>query len=63
MEYTTKNKSNTKEVNETEEAMWIKENNSGCPNDDNLLDLIAEIVVENIVKKLRNGCNRIHQNQ
>lgn len=68
MEDTSKNQSATnqnsiEEISETEESVWIKEDSQGCPNDDNLLNLIAEIVVENIVKKLRNGCNRIHQDQ
>ena len=29
----------------------------------NLLNLIAEVIVENIVRKIRNGRNRIHQDQ
>jgi len=30
---------------------------------DDLLNLIAEIVVENIVRKIRNGRNRIYQDK
>lgn len=29
----------------------------------NLLNLLAEVVVENMVKKIRNGCNRIHKDK
>ncbi|SMD01156.1 hypothetical protein [Pedobacter nyackensis] len=29
----------------------------------NLLNLLAEVVVENIVKKIRNGCNRVHKDK
>ncbi|SDD67543.1 hypothetical protein SAMN04488024_10779 [Pedobacter soli] len=32
-------------------------------SDHNLLNLIAEIIVENIVKRIRDGRNRIHQDQ
>nr|WP_068890437.1 hypothetical protein [Pedobacter panaciterrae] len=68
MENTTKdqnstNQENAEAVNKTDRSMWIKEDSNTSPNEDNLLNLIAEIVVENIVKTLRNGRNRIHPDQ
>jgi hypothetical protein len=57
------NQTNTEEINKTEVLKLAMEAKPVCLNNDNLLNLIAEIVVENIVKKLRNGCNRIHQDQ
>lgn len=41
----------------------IKNQENASEDEDDLLNLIAEIVVENIVKKLRNGRHRIHQDQ
>jgi len=34
---------------------------SECEED--LLNLLAEIITENIVRKIRNGCNRIYKDQ
>ena len=33
------------------------------PYDENLLNLLAEIITENIVRKIKNGCNRIYKDQ
>jgi hypothetical protein len=39
----------------------IPEKSSDC--DGILVNLLAEIITENIVRKIRNGCNRIHKDQ
>lgn len=39
----------------------MPEKSSDCEG--NLVNLLAEIITENIVRKIRNGCNRIHKDQ
>ena len=63
-----KNKTQIEQIESTQTTERIlpqhviaTEKTSEC--DENLLNLLAEIITENIVRKIRNGCNRIHKDQ
>jgi hypothetical protein len=43
--------------NKLEKAVNHAESNN------NLATLLAEVIVENIIKKIRNGCDRVHKNK
>jgi len=61
-----KTQAEQKESNHTTESIpsrhaEVTEKASKCS--ESLLNLLAEIITENIVRKIRNGCNRIYKDQ